>query len=314
MSARSEDRSRRLLTDEPLSSYTTWGIGGVADQLYRPLDIEGLARFLSTLPPEQPTLWIGRGSNLLVRDGGFRGTVIALVEGLDSISELSDELISAEAGASLSRLARFSSRAGWRGLEFLVGIPGSVGGALAMNAGAFGGEIWDWVSTVEVINRRGERLQRSADEYRTGYRSVELMDSDGEEEWFVSATFCRSGRPSLDGEEGGTGVNVDPLPLQLRKRNESQPMALPSCGSVFRNPEGDFAGRLIEQSGLKGYCIGGACVSEQHANFIVHKGGATAEEIEQLMHHICRVVAEKQGVQLQREVRIVGEPTGAGRL
>ena len=313
MPARTARLSRRLLTDERLSDYTTWGIGGVADQIYLPLDIEDLAGFIRTLPPEQPVLWIGRGSNLLVRDGGFRGTVIALVEGLEHVRELPDGLISAEAGTSLARLSRFSSRLGWRELDFLVGIPGSVGGALAMNAGAFGGEIWEWVDSVEVMNRKGVRLQRSVDEYRIGYRSVELIESGGDEEWFVSATFRRGGRSPRDRREDGIGAGESSLPAQLKKRNECQPMGLPSCGSVFRNPQGDFAGRLIEQSGLKGYCIGGACVSEQHANFIVHRGGATAEEIEQLIHHIERVVAERDGVQLQREVRIVGEPIEAGR-
>ncbi len=290
----------RLLRNELLSAYTTWGVGGVADQLYLPVTINDLARFMRALHPREPLLWIGRGSNLLVRSGGVRGTVVALTTGVGGIEQLTGGAVRAEAGASLSLLASFFRRTGAVGLDFLAGIPGSVGGGLAMNAGAFGGEIWDLVTEVEVMNRRGDIIHRSVDEYQIGYRSVRRRQAEGGDEWFVAATF--NGR----GGEAAAGSGAGRL-QQLQQRNSSQPMALHSCGSVFRNPDGDFAGRLIEESGLKGYCIGAACVSGKHANFITHGGDATAAEIEALIDHVANAVEESHGVRLQREVRIVGE-------
>lgn len=305
----------RVMAGEPLARYTTWGVGGAADLLYTPDTLEELAHYLQGVPDDMPISWIGKGSNLLVRDGGVRGLVIVLSKGVDRIGFTEEGLIRAEAGVSLSRLSSFSRRGGDGCMDFLAGIPGSVGGALAMNAGAFGAEIWDYVTGVEVINRRGEIRERPVKDYRIGYRSVtRLKDetADGEE-WFVAALM--DGRNAEhDGPEETTSKaehSVDGTAMlrnQLTERNRSQPMALKSCGSVFKNPPGDFAGRLIEGSGLKGLSVGAATVSEQHANFIVHGGDATAAEIESLIEQIHEVVKERQGVSLQREVRIIGEP------
>ncbi len=304
----------RFLNKESLSSYTTWRVGGPADQIYMPATIEGIGEFLKTIPVEMPIFWIGRGSNLLVRDGGIRGVVIALTEGVDRIDTVDSGVIRAEAGASLSRLSSFVRKKGSRALDFLSGIPGSVGGALAMNAGAFGAEIWDYVAGVEVMNRSGNTLYRSAGDYRTGYRAVALRNGggSGSEEWFVAAFIHNSdgeddSKPTTSKSEHSVN-GAERLRDQLSMRNSSQPMAMNSCGSVFMNPPGDFAGRLIEQSELKGFCIGGACVSEQHANFIVHSGDATAVDIEKLINHVFDVVKQRHGIALRSEVRIVGDP------
>ena len=280
-----------------LSPYTSWCVGGVADRLYRVADLDALSQFLSTVAPEEPLLWIGKGSNLLVRDGGFRGTVILLSEGADTLKWLPDQALYAEAGVALSRLSRFAHTEDQHQLDFLAGIPGSVGGALAMNAGAFGGEIWQQVASVEVMNRQGQRRSVGPEAYKIGYRSVEAVEQQ-EPHWFVAARF-KLGEKRV--EESAV------LKQQLKQRNQSQPMAQYSCGSVFRNPQGDHAGRLIEAAGLKGECIGAACVSEQHANFIVHSGGASAGEIEALILHVQHQVEAQSGVRLQTEVKIVGE-------
>lgn len=304
----------KVMDNEPLAGYTTWGVGGVADRLYLPDTVEGLGNFLHSVQVDAPIFLIGRGSNLLVRDGGVRGVVIILSDGVDQVGLIDNGMIRAEAGASLSRLSSFARRGGANRLDFLAGIPGSVGGALAMNAGAFGSEIWDYVAGVEVIDRQGEIKRYSAADYKIGYRSVSRLAErvDGEE-WFVAALMDIGGIEQDSSEPTVTKFehsvdSADGLRNQLSKRNRSQPMALKSCGSVFKNPPGDFAGRLIEQAGLKGVSIGGASVSEQHANFIVHKGGATAAEIESLIEHIQDMVKERQGVSLQREVKIMGEP------
>jgi UDP-N-acetylmuramate dehydrogenase len=282
---------------EPLAPYTSWRVGGVADRLCVVEALDALQQFLATLPQSEPLFWMGRGSNLLVRDGGIRGTVILLSQGDLAISLREPCQLTAEAGVSLSRLARTARSAGCGHFNFLAGIPGTVGGALAMNAGAFGEEIWPLVESVEVMDRHGTRSSHPPQDFTIGYRSV-VAGPQVAQGWFVSATF----RAQLPGAEGGGA-----LQQQLKQRNRTQPMAEYSCGSVFRNPAGDHAGRLIEASGLKGYCIGAACVSSRHANFIVHRGAATAAEIEALMGHVVAVVAAQQGVTLQPEVRIVGE-------
>lgn len=287
------------LLDQRLAPYTSWKVGGPADRLYQPRSLAELIDTLRSLPGNEPLLWIGRGSNLLVRDGGVRGSVMLLREGVDQVNVLDDGTMRAESGASLARLARQMRQQGGDHLDFLSGIPGSVGGALSMNAGAFGDEIWSWVVGVEVVDRSGEVHHRSATEYQPSYRSVERKGADEREEWFVAATFAP---PSHQTQKGEGELNK-----QLKARNRSQPMGLPSCGSVFRNPEGDYAGRLIEQSGMKGHCIGDACVAVEHANFIVNRGEATATEIESLIEEIEQVVFRDHGVLLQREVRVVGE-------
>ena len=284
-----------LLLDEPMSRHTSWRIGGPADRYYQPADIDDLAQFLQQLPEGEPIFWLGLGSNLLVRDGGIRGTVIAtsgVVNGLQQINEYS---IRAEAGVACAKVARFSARAGLTGAEFLAGIPGTMGGALAMNAGAFGGETWDIVTSVETLDQKGQRHKRSPDEYIITYRHV----SGPANEWFVAA--------ELQLTKGDVEVGQARIKELLARRSDTQPTQQPNAGSVFRNPENDFAARLIEACGLKGTCQGTACVSEKHANFIVNKGGASAADVETLIERVASTVEEQQGVSLKREVHIVGE-------
>ena len=284
-----------MLYDEPLSGYTTWRVGGPARRLYRPADSADLVQFLQSLPAEEPLLWLGLGSNMLVRDGGFNGTVILTMGRLDQVEMLDDFRLRAEAGVTSSKLARIAAHHGLCGIEFLAGVPGTLGGALAMNAGAFGGETWEWVEQVETVDRSGEVRQRQPEEFEIGYRSVKGAAG----EWFLAACFKL--------EPGDSESAMNAIQKLLEKRASTQPIGLPSCGSVFRNPEGDYAARLIEQAGLKGSCIGKASVSEKHANFIINTGGATAADIEQLMWLVRDKVEDTSGVRLVTEVQIVGE-------
>lgn len=288
-----------LTEDVPMARLTSWRVGGPAERLYRPADVDDLALFLSLLPAGEPLTWIGLGSNLLVRDGGVRGTVIALHGMLDELELIAPGVIRAGAGVPCAKVARFAAKNGLVGGEFLAGIPGTMGGALAMNAGAFGGETWEKVARVETLDRQGRRHVRMADEYRIGYRSVQ----GPAEEWF---TACELVLATGDGEASQARIRE-----LLNRRGETQPTGLPSCGSVFRNPPGDHAGRLIEACGLKGHCIGGACVSEKHANFIINTGDATARDIEALIAHVQATVAREHGIELIAEVRVIGEEEGA---
>lgn len=284
-----------LLYDEPMARHTSWRVGGPARRFYRPADIEDLVDFLrSSIPGGEPLLWLGLGSNLLVRDAGFHGTVIATYGMLNKL-EFLDESLRAEAGVACAKAARFSVGRSLTGIEFLAGIPGTIGGALAMNAGAFGGEIWDWVRAVEVINRHGERRIRMPEEYRIGYRSVHGPDG----EWFLAAHLRL-----VPGDGEAVLARIKEL---LEQRGRTQPIGEASCGSVFRNPPGDHAARLIDAAGLKGKRLGGACVSEKHANFIINTGSATATEIEALIRLVAETVERVHGVRLQTEVVVVGE-------
>ena len=287
-----------LLHREPLARHTVWGIGGRADRYFEPSGIDELAAFLAGLPAQEPLLWIGLGSNLLVRDGGVRGTVISTVR-LRAVERFGPMRLQAQAGAACPRVARIAARHGLTGCEFLAGIPGSMGGALAMNAGAFGGETWAAVSDVETVDASGERRWRPASDYRYGYRIV-----DGpRDEWFVSCRLVLE--PDA---EGRAQIRIREL---LAERAATQPTGARSCGSVFRNPPGDYAGRLIEASGLKGCRIGGAVVSDKHANFIINDAGARAADVEALIGKIVEEVERRQGVRLEPEVRIVGEASRA---
>jgi UDP-N-acetylmuramate dehydrogenase len=279
-----------------MSKHTTWRVGGEADSYYQPADIEDLAVLLSQLSDREPITWVGLGSNLLVRDGGIRGTVIATSGVLNGLQRLQGNRVRAEAGVSCAKVARFCAREGLTGAEFLAGIPGTMGGALAMNAGAFGGETWEIVNAVETLHSNGQSYERLPDEYKVGYRSVQGPGG----EWFVAA--------ELQLTPGDTTAAQARIKELLAKRSATQPTQLPNAGSVFRNPPGDHAARLIEASGLKGLCIGGACVSEKHANFIVNMGSACAADIESLIKQVAHEVELKQGVRLETEVRIVGEP------
>jgi UDP-N-acetylmuramate dehydrogenase len=285
----------RLLRHEPMSRHTSWRVGGPADSLYIPADLDDLVAFLRQLPANEPLHWVGLGSNLLVRDGGVRGTVVLTSGALNGLSLLSDYTVRAEAGVASAKVARFSTDHGLTGAEFLAGVPGTVGGALAMNAGAFGGETWNIVHAVETLDRRGERRVRLAADYEVGYRHV----AGPAGEWFVAAHF----RLLRDERRQGKAL----IKSLLAKRGATQPTQLPNAGSVFKNPPGDYAARLIEAAGLKGAREGGACVSDMHANFIVNQNGATAADIERLIARVQTEVKKKFGVRLEPEVRVMGE-------
>lgn len=297
MATRRTDTGLRglLKRNEPLSKHTSWRVGGPADRFYEPADIQDLKEFLGTLAPNEPLHWIGLGSNLLVRDAGIRGTVIMLSGKLNGLERVDANIVRAEAGVASAKLARFSVQQELRGAEFLAGVPGTVGGALAMNAGAFGGETWSVVSAVETMDRAGRVRVRPASDYQTGYRSVHGPEG----EWFVAGHF----RLSAGNEAEGQAL----IKTLLARRGATQPTQLPNAGSVFRNPPGDYSARLIERTGLKGFCIGGACVSELHANFIINTGKATAADIEALIESVREQVFAVQGIRLEAEVRIIGE-------
>jgi len=280
---------------EPMSRHTSWRVGGPADRFYEPADLDDLIAFLQTLAPGEPLYWIGLGSNLLVRDGGVRGTVIMLSGKLNELQRSSETTIRAEAGVASAKLARFSVNQNLRGAEFLAGVPGTVGGALAMNAGAFGGETWNIVTAVETLDRHGKLRTRLASEFRVGYRSV----SGPPGEWFVAGHFLLT--PG-DGQAGQALIRS-----LLAKRGATQPTQWPNAGSVFRNPPSDHSARLIEAAGLKGRQLGGAVVSEQHANFIINNGNATAADIEALIAQVQTEVERCHGIRLEPEVRVIGE-------
>jgi UDP-N-acetylmuramate dehydrogenase len=279
-----------------MARYTSWRVGGPARRFFEPADTEDLAAFMAGLPADESVFWFGLGSNLLVRDGGIAGTVIHTQRGLSVLDADSEGIVRAGAGVACAKVARFCGRRGLQGAEFLAGIPGTVGGALAMNAGAWGGETWEYVREVETLDRHGTIRRRRPQDYEVSYRSVRGPEG----EWFTAATFVF--RPG--GDPVGLSERVREL---LAQRGRTQPTGQASCGSVFRNPTGDHAARLIEATGLKGECIGGACVSEKHANFIINTGDATAADIEALIRLVQERVEAAQGVRLQPEVRIVGE-------
>lgn len=289
----------RLLNHEKLAKYTSWRVGGPADRLYMPADRQDLINFIINLSDANgtasvPVFWIGLGSNLLVRDGGIRGTVINTKGRLKEMRLAPDGSIYVEAGVPCAHVARFCTEQGLVGAEFLAGIPGTMGGALKMNAGAFGGETWAIVKNVDMLDAAGQVHVRAPEDFEINYRSVKGF----EDEWFLAA--------HLTLRQGDTTASMQRIKGLLEKRTQTQPTNQPSCGSVFKNPEGDHAARLIEQAGLKGYAIGGACVSEKHANFIINTGSATAADIEALINYVQVKVMESQGVELQTEVCMVG--------
>ncbi len=285
----------RLRLAEPMSRHTSWHVGGPADLWFEPRDRADLADFLRALPADVPLYWVGLGSNLLVRDGGLRGAVIATHGAFSALERRGERGVWCEAGVPCARIARQCGRWGIGPAQFLAGIPGTLGGALAMNAGAFGGETWPHVREVETIDRGGALRHRAAAEYRYAYRHV---DPPAGGEWYLSATLEFEPMPADAGEA---------IRDLLVRRKQSQPIGEWSCGSVFTNPPGDHAARLIESAGLKGLRLGGAQVSEKHANFIVNGGEATAADLERLIAHVQNAVESKHGIRLVTEVRIVGE-------
>lgn len=286
-----------LLEKEPMSRHTSWRVGGIADRFYRPTDLNDLSLYLKSLNKDEPIFFLGLGSNLLVTDKGIRGTVICTSGVLNKIKNTDKTHIYVEVGVPSPKLAKFSAKLGLTGAEFLSGIPGTIGGALKMNAGAVGGESWDIVESVETIDRYGDIHTRSPEEFSVAYRSVK--NKKGLDEWFVSAVIKLS--------VGDKEDSLQKIKNHLNRRGATQPTQQPNAGSVFRNPEGDYAARLIESCGLKGFCIGGACVSEKHANFIINTGTATAEDIKSLIKVTHEKVQQQHGVDLIREVQIIGE-------
>lgn len=286
-----------LRQNEPMGGHVSWRAGGSVARAYFPADLDDLAAFFAQTRFDEPLLVVGLGSNLLVRDGGFDGTVVFTQGALDMLRLEADGSVYCEAGVGSPKLARFALSLGRVGAEFLAGIPGTCGGALAMNAGCHGGEIWNFVERVLMLNRRGERIERTRGDFEIGYRHVGLKQ--GTDEMFAAAWLRL---PAGDAEAARGRMRE-----LLDKRAATQPLQLPNAGSVFRNPPGDFAARLIEAAGLKGATEGGARVSEKHANFVVNPDGmATAAEIETLIGRVQSTVFEEFGVRLRREVRIVG--------
>ncbi|MCE9550456.1 MAG: UDP-N-acetylmuramate dehydrogenase [Betaproteobacteria bacterium] len=310
-----EELRGTLRSNVAMCQHTSWRAGGHAERVYQPADLADLIVFLRTLSVDEPVVAVGLGSNLLVRDGGLRGTVLLLHAALTEMRIEADGLIYVQAGITGAKLARFAAKHNLRGAEFFAGIPGTLGGMLAMNAGCYGSETWNAVEIAQTIMRNGKLLEREPDDYEIGYRRVVLRKKDAylehdnaripnslpfhQEEFFVGA---RLRLPAGDGEIARREIKA-----LLSKRIASKPLNLPNAGSVFRNPPNDYAARLIEQCGLKGLQIGGARVSEQHANFIVNVGGATAADIENLINEVQARVQQQTGICLHQEVRIIGQ-------
>ena len=299
--------SGQLKINESMSRYTTWRIGGEAECVYQPESVVDLKNVLALLPEQTEVYWIGLGSNLLIRDGGLKGLVINTNGVLNEIKIRCDESgnrgqcrITAQAGLACAIFSRKAANEGINGAEFLSGIPGTIGGALAMNAGAFGGETWRYVEGVEMITRKGEIIYRTPEEFNIAYRHIELKEQT-EPQWFLSGTFC------FEKDEQGLAQSKQEIKRLLAKRAETQPTKQANAGSVFKNPDNDYAARLIESCGMKGESINQAQVSEKHANFIINKGNAKAADVEALIRKIQKTVYEQHQVSLETEVRIIGQ-------
>lgn len=298
-----------MRTDEPMGRHTSWRAGGNAENYYIPADLDDLVTFLQEFPVSKPIYMLGLGSNLLVRDGGLNGTVVAVHGRLNDLQLIEQDqsggVIYVGAGVACAKVARFAARHDLAGAEFFAGIPGTVGGALAMNAGCYGAETWDIVDCVQIINHTGEVSIRNPEDYEIGYRSVVLkpeLASSNNTAWFAGGY--------LKFERGEQEESRRKIKLLLTKRVNSQPLNRPNAGSVFRNPPGDYAARLIESCDLKGLSVGGAMVSPKHANFIVNTGIASAADIEALIMQVQTTVKEKTGYELVQEVRIIGNARG----
>ncbi len=289
----------RWTEDYPMSTISSWHAGGGAEWLYEPAGVGDLERMLGAVYSVMPVLAIGRGTNLLVRDGGVKGTVVKADSVLNRLETDADSgEVVAGAGVPCPKVAKESVNASLRGGEFLCGIPGTVGGALAMNAGCHGSEIWDVVYRVGIVDMQGRSLELEPSAFDIGYRSVRWTGGEG--------FLFKSAQLALERGERAEGRTAMSRFMNLRRR--TQPLTLPNSGSVFRNPPGDSAGRLVEECGLKGLRIGDAQISEKHANFIVNLGAATAADIEALALRAREQVLEQTGTALELEVRIVGEP------
>jgi len=279
---------------EPMNRHTSWRVGGVADLFFQPESVDELKDFLASQPDASPVTWVGLGSNLLVRDGGVRGAVISTSALPKTFDSLGNGRVYCTAALPCATLAKRAARERLGPAAFFAGIPGSLGGALAMNAGAFGGETWGNVVSVETIDRKGIIREREKLVYSIGYRSVRGVEG----EWFLGTTFAFSEANSTEPEK---------IRALLKERADKQPLGLPSAGSVFQNPADAHAGELIERVGLKGLRRGGAVVADKHANFIINSGTASAADIEALIEDIQLRVREATGIELKPEVQIIGE-------
>lgn len=289
-----ENLQGELFYDYPLARHTSWRVGGNAECCYRPKNLQDLVNFLKQLPSDEPLTWLGLGSNVLIRDGGVAGTVILTVNRLSDMALVEPQLLRVEAGVTCAKLAKFCVTQGYEAGAFFAGIPGTIGGALAMNAGAYGGETWAYIVRVDTVDRFGQVHTRYPLEFSPRYRHVQLP----KDEYFVAGYFAFPSGDALQAKERVSAL--------LKKRNESQPIGTYSCGSVFRNPTGDYAARLVEQVGLKGYSLGDAQVSQKHANFILNTGKASAADIEALIQYVAARVQQQCGIELIPEVRILG--------
>lgn len=285
----------KIVENHPLARYTSWRLGGPADIFFQPADKQDLQDFLQQLPAHTPLTWLGLGSNVLIRDAGIRGVVVHTLGRLNELELLADGTVRAEAGVTCAKLAKFCKTHGFAEGAFFAGIPGTVGGALFMNAGAFGGETWPQVVKVETMTRFGEIKTSACDAFQYTYRHVDGLD----DAYFLAGYFTFN-----PGNTEQVDQNIKAL---LKKRADTQPVGTFNCGSVFRNPDNDYAARLIEAAGLKGFTIGDAIISPKHANFIINQGHATAAEVEQLIQHAQQTVQQKFGVQLIRECIILGD-------
>ncbi len=286
-----------LLIQEPLAKYTTWRVGGIAKVMYKPKNIQDLAKYLQSLPDNEPVLWLGLGSNSLIKDSGFAGSVILTQGCLENIDLINTYSVRVEAGISCAKMARFCARNNLAGAEFWAGIPGTMGGALRMNAGCYNGETWQYVREVEVMNREGKITKKTPDDFAISYRHVDGLNND---EWFVAATCSFA--------KGNKEDSLATIKELLARRSATQPTNQYNCGSVFRNPPNNYAAKLIEECKLKGYKIGGAKVSEKHANFIINlDGNAKAQDIEALIGFVRNAVYEKTNINLIQEVHIIGD-------
>jgi UDP-N-acetylmuramate dehydrogenase len=293
-----------LLKNELMARHTSWRVGGPADHFYKPANMDDLVLFLQQLTKDEPLFWLGLGSNLLVRDGGIRGTVICTSGVLNDLALLQDQRIRAEAGVSCAKAARFCVQNGLTNAEFLAGIPGTMGGAVAMNAGAFGGETWQLIDEIETIDSTGQRRMRAPHDYQVKYREV----TGPAGEWIAAAYLKPNSNLADFPLQEGEGTGKKHIKQLLALRNSTQPTQQASAGSVFRNPPGKYSAQLIESANLKGKCIGGACVSHKHANFIINTGNANAMDIESLIEYVKRMVKQFHDIDLTEEVHIVGEP------
>lgn len=285
-----------ILTDEPLSRHTSFRIGGPAKYFVEPQSAEDINNIIKLCRTENmPFAIIGNGSNLLVSDKGFDGVVISISKGMRRI-ETDGERIYAEAGALLSLIAKEALNNSLTGFEFAGGIPGTLGGAVVMNAGAYGGEMVQVIESVKVLDKAGNMLTLSNAELEFGYRHSVIP----EKEYIVVAATIKLSKTD------NTEAIKNTMQELLAKRKEKQPLEFPSAGSTFKRPEGYFAAKLIEDAGLKGFTVGGACVSEKHSGFVINKGQATAKDVLLLIDHVSKTVYERFGVELEPEVKMLG--------